>query len=140
MDVFKALEEISKGNSDALRFMRAFYIWVQVQDDLFDKDRPVTAANLVSTNLNLLFEVSQNPFFQEHRNVFLPVIVSSSLAWASSEEFKSREAVFDRLTSQVIKSQYMDVFFQVALLVGGIDHAFAMQRKFRSYYPDPAPK
>jgi len=136
VDVFEALKEISNGNEDAHRFMRAFYLWVQTQDDLFDRDKPVTAANLVSTNLNLLFEVGQNTFFQANRNVFLPVIVSSSLAWVASEEFVKREAPLDKLASQVIKSQYQDVFFQVALLVGGIDHCLAIQSKYRSYYFD----
>jgi hypothetical protein len=134
--VLEALKEISNGNEDAHRFMRSFYLWVQVQDDLFDKDQEVTASQLVSANMNLLIEVSQNPFYQEHRAVFLPVIFSASLAWVSSEDFKKREAALDRLSSQVIKSQYQDVFFQVALLVGGMDFCLAMQAKYRSYYFD----
>lgn len=136
MTVFEALKEISNGNEDAHRFMRAFYIWIQIQDDLFDKDHEVKASQLASSNMNLLFEVSQNPFYQEHRAVFLPVIVSASLAWVASEDFAKREGALDRLSSQVIKSQYQDVFFQVALLVGGIDHCLAMQAKYRSYYFD----
>src|SRR5437899_2724372 len=101
MDVLAALSEICRGEStDAYRFCRAFYLWVQTQDDLFDRDKPVTAANLVSTNLNLLFEVSQNPFFQANLNVFLPVITSSSLAWIASEEFAKREGTIDRLVGE----------------------------------------
>ena len=138
MTVLEALKEISNGNEDAHRFMRSFYLWIQVQDDLFDKDHEVTASQLVSANMNLLIEVSQNPFYQEHRAVFLPVLMSSSLAWVSSEDFKKRENPLDRMSSQVIKSQYQDVFFQVALLVGGMDFCLAMQAKYRSYYFDAA--
>jgi hypothetical protein len=137
--VLEALKEISNGNEDAYRFMRVFYLWVQAQDDLFDKDHEVSAATLVSANMNLLIEVSQNKFYQENRSVFLPVIFSSSLAWVASEDFKKREGALDRLSSQVIKSQYQDVFFQVALLVGGMDFCLAMQAKYRSYYFDTTP-
>lgn len=140
MTVFEALKEISNGNEDAHRFMRALYIWVQVQDDLFDKDHEIKASQLASSNLNLLIEVSNNPFYRENSNVFLPVIASASLAWVASEDFAKREGTLERVASQVIKSEYMNVFFQVALLVGGWDHALAMQSKFRSYYPDPLPK
>lgn len=126
MTVFEALKDISNGNEDAHRFMRAFYIWVQIQDDLFDKDHEVKASQLASSNLNLLIEVSNNPFYRENSNVFLPVIASASLAWVASEEFAKRDGALDRLSSQVIKSQYQDVFFQVAMLVGGIDHCLAM--------------
>lgn len=136
MTVFEALKDISNGNEDAHRFMRAFYIWVQIQDDLFDKDHEVKASQLASSNLNLLIEVSNNPFYRENSNVFLPVIASASLAWVASEEFAKRDGALDRLSSQVIKSQYQDVFFQVAMLVGGIDHCLAMQSKYRSYYFD----
>jgi len=139
VNVFEALKEIANGNEQAHSFMRAFYIWVQTQDDLFDKDKPVTAANLATTNMNLLLEVSNNPFYRENSNVLLPVLMSASLAWVASEDFAKREGPLDRLSSQVIKSQYQDVFFQVALLVGGIDHCLAMQAKFRSYYFDQTP-
>lgn len=137
--VFEALKEISNGNEDAHRFMRSFYLWVQVQDDLFDRDKDVTASQLVSANMNLLIEVSNNPFYRENSNVFLPVIASSSLAWVASEDFAKREGTLERVASQIIKSSYQEVFYQVALLVGAWDHALAMQAKFRSYYPDPVP-
>lgn len=137
--VFEALKEISNGNEAAHRFMRAFYIWVQMNDDLFDKDKPVTASQLVSANMNLLIEVSNNSFYRENSNVFLPVIMSASLAWVASEDFAKREGTLERVASQILKSQYCDVFFQTALLVGGMDFCLAMQAKFRSYYPDPVP-
>jgi|SRR5579859_2824560 len=136
IDVKQALEEICKGNEQALRFCWAIYLFIQCQDDLFDRDKPVTAETLVKVNLNLISEAGTNLFYRQYQTTLFSVLTSASLAWVSSEEFKNREDVVDRFAGQILKSEYQNIFLQVALLVGGMDHALAVQSKYRSYFPD----
>lgn len=134
-----AFKEIALGNQAAEDFMVGFYQWIHTLDDLIDRDRPILLETVHSNHLGLIVSVSANEFFLKYRDSLLPVIVMSALAHQESERLRNAENVLDRVASQVIKSQYQDVFYLVAFLVGGYAHASAMSRKFREYCYDPTP-
>lgn len=140
-NVGKALEEIARGDAAALEFMQVFYVFVQTFDDLVDRDKPVTPEEAGSALLRFILVLSQNKFYLAQCGSLLPLITAAMGAWVGSEYFAKRKAVLDHITGQVLKSQYQDIFFHVALLTGGLPHFFAMQQKYRSYYfdsPQPA--
>jgi hypothetical protein len=45
----------------------------------------------------------------------------------------------ERITAQVLKSEYLNVFLTVAALIGGFDHAAQMSDKYRLYSFDDEP-
>ena len=137
--VKSALAEIARGNKDAEAFLFAFYAWAHSLDDLIDRDKPAQADGAVWAHTHLFFTLAGNAFFQEHQRSILPVVLVNALAYVSSEELKGRANVLDRITAQDLKSQYLDVFFIVAFVVGGYDHAMAMNRKYREYSFDAEP-
>lgn len=134
-----AFPEIAAGNEDATSFLHVFYEWVQTQDDLMDRDKPVPPREFVITNMRLMFTLTYNEFFLTYREKLLPVILASSVAYVDSERFRTHESVLDRVASQVLKSQYADVFYMVAFIVGGIHHMIAMAEKYREFSYDPCP-
>jgi hypothetical protein len=134
-----AFREISRGNQSAEDFMVALYIWVHAQDDLCDRDKPVLPEVFAGFNFNILHTFAKNPFFREHQDFILPVLLVGALAWVASEDRKNSPDVLERFTGQVLKSQYGDVFFAVAFIIGGFDHAVAMFRKYREYDFDVEP-
>lgn len=134
-----AFREIAAQNEEATSFLHVFYEWVQTQDDLMDRDKPVPPREFVITNMRLIFTLTCNEFFLAHKDKLLPVILASSVAYVDSERFRTHESVLDRVASQVLKSQYADVFYMVAFIVGGIQHMIAMAEKYREFSYDPCP-
>lgn len=138
-NIQQAFNEIAQGDADAIEFLGSFYLWCHSQDDLIDRDKPVTPALAVGLNLGLLRVFSKNSFFKKNEDFLWPVILTSALSYISSEDFKKRDDVLDRITSQVLKSEYCNVFFAVAFCVAGFDHALAMSGKYRDYSFDDEP-
>ena len=109
LNVQKAFEEISRGDTAAQEFLGAFYLWVHKQDDLIDRDKPVSVDAHVGFDLQVLRSFSKNGFFQRHQDYIWPILMTSALAYVASEDFKQKPDVLERITAQVLKSQYMDV-------------------------------
>jgi hypothetical protein len=130
-----AIVDITRGDKSAAELLTAFYLWTHSQDDLIDRDHAPDVANAVGFNLQMLRAFGKNEFFQKHQDFLWPVILTSALAYINSEERKKSPDVLERITAQVLKSEYVNVFFAVALVVdgGGFDHALAMTRKYRIY-------
>jgi hypothetical protein len=141
-DAESFFDELCLGNKAAAEFCRGFYNYVQWLDDAVDKDKSYTVEETARLTLETVFIFAENPFFQEHSSFILPIIVQSVLAWESSEEFASqKENYCDFIASQVLKSQYHEVFWHVALICGGIGHARRILKSHRKFDYDllPAP-
>jgi hypothetical protein len=134
-----AFEEIARGDLDAYEFLAALFLWVHKEDDLIDRDKPVTPDVIIGLDLKLFQVLMSNPFLQKHKAFLWPIIVTSFISYVASEDMKNREDVLDRISAQVLKSEYINVFFGVAFLVGGYEHALAMSRKYRDYDFDKEP-
>lgn len=125
--------DITKGDKDAFDFCNAFFRWVHCLDDLVDKDKEVPATAVSFLFFSLCSVLATNPFFQRYREPLLATMLLASQAWADSEEWKKREDVLHRIASQVLKSQYQDVFLHVAAICGGQTHMQEMAAKYRDY-------
>jgi hypothetical protein len=132
----EAFKDIARGDAGAEAFLGALYIWVHKQDDLFDRDHPVSASVSAGIDLQTLHVFATNPFFQKHQTFLMPVLVTSALSWVASETLAKSDDVLERITAQVLKSEYQNVFFAVAFLIGGWEHATEVQRKYREYCMD----
>lgn len=127
------LGEICAGDQAALDFCSDFYELLHMVDDLFDQDNHVGAVEVGHVLVSAIESFARNPFFVEHKEALLPAIRSSVVAWVDSEQWRSREDVREQIASHVMKSQYHEVFFMVAGIVGGLSHQMEMTRKHREY-------
>lgn len=128
----EAFTDICKGDKQAYDFCNALYQFLHLYDDLYDRDQERTPDDVSFALLNLLHTASE-PFFVTFKPDLLPVLFASAQAWAASVRLAGETDIQKKLASEVLKSQYQDVFFRVAFLVGGSDHAVAMDKKYRSY-------
>lgn len=128
-----AAEEICCGEREAVNFCLAFIEWCHWLDDLIDKDKVWTGADVVRANLNALLAFSDNEFFQRHKFKLMPMIVTAAGAFADSVQWEKREGVQDRRAADILKSQYHEVVWQIAYLCGGWDHMRAVTKKFRAF-------
>lgn len=116
-------DEVCLGNKEAREFCLVFHSWVHWIDDAVDRTRDYTVEETARLTLEAVFTFSENPFFQQHKESLIPLIVQSVLAWESSAEWEKREDYRDYVASQVLKSYYHEVYWHVALIVGGWSHA-----------------
>lgn len=137
-DITGAFKDITKGNNDALEFIARFYVFVHAQDDLVDKDKP-DPGHALHTTFELFDSLASNPFFQKHKEALKTAILTSFLAYNASERLRTVENVIDRITAQVLKGEYLNVFLTTAYLVGGFGHAEEMSKKYRNYHFDVEP-
>lgn len=140
-DAQKCFEEISRGDQAAMEFLSVFLAFCHKQDDLIDRDRVVSPTESAAMDLQAIWVFSKNEFFQKHKDFLWPVIITSSMAWVASEDFKQRENILDRVVSQSLKGEYLNVFLAVAFVIGGISHAMDISARYREYhYDDESPK
>lgn len=127
----EAFEEFPDPN--AVTFSKVVFRFVHLLDDLFDRDKDRSADDVALTFFALVDQVASNPFFQAHKASLMPVLYSSAKAWSASERLRKSPAVQDNVAAEVLKSEYQNLFFHVALLAGGVEFAHHWETKHRSY-------
>jgi hypothetical protein len=132
-DPEKAFKLIANGNDEAYALCLALYHWAHTVDDLYDRDQEVTPEWWAEINLTLLDMSWRNSFFRQHYPALFPVIRQSLAAWAASEEYRTHEDVRDRVIAEVLKSQYQDIFFEIAFWCGGLAHQRRCDKELREY-------
>lgn len=127
-DIIKA---VCADNVDAGKFCLALVEWLHMIDDVQDKDKQLSPADLVRINLTAIDEISNNPFFQANNVSLTTLLTQAFRSWADSCEWERRTDVRDRRAADVFKSQYHEVIWHVAYLVGGWSHMSAMTVQYR---------
>lgn len=139
IDFEKAFAVISCGDRVAADFCHAFLAWVHHIDDMIDGDKPAPdPEDIVRINLELAMTFALNPFWQEHKKSLLPLVIQGAQAYSDSVEWALRSELRDRLASDVMKSQYAEVFWHIAYLCGGKDHLAAVTKQYRRFNYDVA--
>lgn len=132
-DVEEAFREIAAGSDPAYEFCRACFEFFHLLDDLVDRDKEVKPDDLVLTLLKFLDVITRNEFYQSHRDDLFIFLYSSAMAYGASLRMANDPDIQRKLASEVLKSQYQDLFFRVAFWVGGSRHATTMDAKHRGY-------
>jgi hypothetical protein len=131
------VEELCAGNTAAQEFCTVFIVWCHLVDDTVDRDKPLPD---LETFARVMLEAATvfafNPFFQEHREKLLPLIIQGTKAFEDSLAWASHSEPCKRRAADVLKGQYQEVLWHVAYLVGGYDHMDAMTRRWRHYQFD----
>ena len=128
-DIIKA---VCADNVDAAKFCSALVEWLHCIDDVADKDNPsLTSADLVRINLNMLEELSNNPFYQTNKVNLTTLLTQAFRAWSDSVDWQTRPDVRDRRAADVFKSLYHETIFHVAYLVGGWGHLSDITARYR---------
>jgi hypothetical protein len=132
-DIETAFQEITKGDTQAYEFCRSSFEFFHLIDDLIDRDKPLEPNDIVLGLLKFIDVIGGNAFYQKHREDLFASIFASAMAFAASLRMEKDPDVQRRLASEVLKSQYQDIFFRVAFWVAGSRHAVEMDTKFRGY-------
>ena len=137
MDFDRIFSEVCLGNKDAFEFCAIFLRWVHLIDDCVDADKPIGDLESVTRlHLDAFLVFAFNPFWQAHKKSLLPLVIQGTKAFLDSIEWAERPDFRDRASADVIKAQYQEVFWHVAMICGGYDHIDRVTRLFRHYHYD----
>jgi hypothetical protein len=103
----------SSGNGAAADFLRAWYRFCHLLDDLIDRDTPapLTANTVAASMVSLIGVLSFNPFYQMNKSQLWGLVVQAANAWVDSEEGAQPK--------DVLKGMWHEVVFHVAFITGG---------------------
>jgi hypothetical protein len=76
------------GNKDALDIFNSLVDLVHIWDDLIDKDKPVSDADINKAFLIALVYMPSNPFYQKIQSHILPMWVTAASAFEVANKFE----------------------------------------------------
>jgi len=100
-------------------------------DDLIDGDKQVTANDLMRVQLGLMHTLSFNDFWTEQKHILWPIIHTSIMAYWESEVLRKTTIPGNKIVGHVLKSQYQEIAYMVAFVIGGLEHEMKVRKALR---------
>lgn len=123
--------EICHGDRNAAAFCMALRHFLHLIDDLVDGDREHSQEEIAKTLAGFFTAVAANPFWLSFSARLCPIIVQGIRAWVDADEWAASGLKWKAIASDIFKSYYHEVFYQVAFLTGGWEHMATITKKFR---------
>lgn len=119
------------GNADAGRFLQQITDAAHAWDDVVDGDVPLDRAALDAAFRALVLDIPANPFYRAHRASLEPLIAQAALNWQVATAIE-RDPCAPKQVAYIVRSSYIDLVGQVALLTGGPLWAVEVIRRVRT--------
>ena len=119
-----SLREIFQGNEDAVQFMMMAHEVVHTWDDLIDKDKPVTEAQIHRSFWIAIVGFSKNRFYRQFQDDFLPVFESGIFNYIASVVMEKTPG-HQRQLAHTARYAVSDIALVIARIVGGVDWAMS---------------
>lgn len=138
------VEKALKNNESALQFVRTVAGVLHAWDDLIDRDKPVSDADVNGAFLGALVTLPRNAFYRDHFEALNTILVSSIINWRVATQIEREHACEgeDLKIAYIIRSTYVDLLVMSAAIIGGVEWAvshgyeireWAHQEKFAGY-------
>jgi hypothetical protein len=111
-----------KGNPHAEAYLMAVAVISRTMDDLFDKDCPVSDADVCKTFFLLLGGLQLNPFYRENTSGLVGVHIAAFNAWMDANGWEKDSDESKRLYAHVTRDFINELFGVVAFICGGYEH------------------
>lgn len=121
------------GNVAAAEFVAMVIECLHVWDDLIDHDKPVSDVAINDTFYTLLVQLPKNPFYKQHFDHLNPVLVNAITNWHIANRMEQSGEDYQNRIAYILRSAYVDLTTQCALLVGGVQHAVSVGHQNRLY-------
>ena len=133
-DARRHFMEIAAGNMSAFNFMWTFWNFTHLYDDLVDNDKPVSVEQAARGIGQLMEQLSFNPFYTSNMRAIFPHIMSTLNRWCDGEDWEQNGTADQIKAASVVKCGDIDLYLNIAYLIGGWEHMRAMKHA-RSYDP-----
>lgn len=120
---YPLLEEVLKGDKEAIAFIKTLFLALHLWDDLVDQDKPLEAAGIRQVFWGLLVALPANGFYVRNFTTLQPSIISAILNWESSNILEQHQQKGDLEIAFILRSAFIDIVLMCAFIVGGADWA-----------------
>jgi hypothetical protein len=121
------------GDMNVIWFIRQFGDVCEVFDDLIDKDKPVTDADIARTLFVVLTELPLNPFFDKYKHQLVPIIVTGINAWLDANKLE-KGSQNDRVFSYVLRDWYAEIIAYCIYLCRGREYMQTVSMEVRGFF------
>jgi hypothetical protein len=127
--------ELMRGNRQATDFIELIVEVLHFWDDLIDRDKVVSDADINDKMFKLLVTLPRNPFYLANFTTLNPVLVNAITNWHVANRMERAEQPDDYQLriAYILRSSYVDLITQSALIVGGPDWAVNVGEQIRLY-------
>jgi hypothetical protein len=112
------------GNTSAADCVALFGSIAQDADDLVDDDKPINKSRAMARVLHYtMVDLINNQFYRTNIDWLRPTISNIILAWDASNVWKESSNSIDTHFAYVYRDLVETLAYQVALIIGGVEHA-----------------
>lgn len=112
-----------QGNQAAVDLILHIVEVADVWDNLIDKDKELSDAQINRAFAIALLELPRNTFYQQHHVELLPVMTTGTLNWLISNEYEKQQDKEAHALAHVLRYGIADMALFIAYLIGGHDWA-----------------
>jgi len=117
------LRDICRGDEDAVRFLFTLTGIAHFWDDVIDQDPLPPRATLYDGMWASLVALPRDPFYRKWFAELSPLVTAAILDWRVANAMEMEGEPANRRISFIIRSSYVVVLQQTALIVGGPEWA-----------------
>jgi hypothetical protein len=103
-------------------------------DDLIDGDKTLDASAVNAAMFNALVTLPSNPFWRQHQDSLLPILVNAVANWHTANEFEAGDDNRRLSLAFVIRSDYANLLIHMTYLVGGYDWMMGVAPRIRDLW------
>lgn len=120
-----------KGNASAVDFLLIVMKISHVWDDLIDKDKSLEDDVINHCFFDALIRLPRNEFYRKNFDHLNSIMMNSMSNWLISNDLEREGEIFQLNIAFILRSSYVDLITQSALLVGGQAWASQVGREVR---------
>ncbi|PWY49200.1 hypothetical protein DK459_11795 [Achromobacter sp. RW408] len=128
-----------RGNASAVDFLRTAFDVAHFWDDLVDRDRILSDADINRAMFQALVVLPRNAFYQANFASLNAVLANAATNWTIATDLERAGGVAGKRTAYVLRASYVDLVTHCALLLGGMEWARAVGVELRQLaepYPE----
>lgn len=125
--------ELMRGNVAAADFLEMIVELLHFWDDLIDRDKVLADEQINDAMYALLITLPRNPFYVAHFPVLNPILANSITNWHVANKFEREGGEYEQRIAYILRSSYVDLVTNAALIVGGPAWACKVGEEIRRY-------
>lgn len=122
------------GNQEAVDAVHTITGICDVWDDLVDRDKPVSEEDVNQAFARALIGLQFNPFYRQHQDSFLGLIVTGVNAWLDANALQKSSGEKWRMLAFFIRTFGFEVCHLAAFHVGGWGHLRRVSLDMRQFF------
>lgn len=120
-----------KGSRAAIDFAETMCNIAHIWDDLIDKDTEVSNSDINKVFFDILVRLPRNEFYRKNFEHLNSILVNAISNWLIATNLEKQGEDYETSIAFVLRSSYVDLITQAALILGGQEWATVVGEEVR---------